>query len=202
MGKDHAGFVKVDFNRTPRVPPGFESWTSFTLRRLQEDVTMAGGTSNSTHNLMDVDENERFKKSLRWRPWLNYSQPNDSLEGESESEPVIQDAPSVSCLPKGVLHGCVKCENCQKVMAGWRPEIARRPILDEAPVFYPTEEVPHVIYIGVQRFAQIYFKHTAICRAIWNMPYCPSPILEASLSSQGKKCMGKFKVSYSHSAIA
>lgn len=27
----------------------------------------------------------------------------------------LQDAPSVSCLPKGILHGCVKCENCQKV---------------------------------------------------------------------------------------
>ncbi|KAM0941878.1 putative transcription factor & chromatin remodeling JUMONJI family [Dioscorea sansibarensis] len=178
MGKDHAGFVKVDFNRTPRVPPGFESWTSFTLRRLQEDVTMAGGTSNSTHNLMDVDENERFKKSLRWRPWLNYSQPNDSLEGESESEPVIQDAPSVSCLPKGVLHGCVKCENCQKVMAGWRPEIARRPILDEAPVFYPTEEVPHEFkdllkYISSIRLSA---EPYGICRIVpppsWRPP-CP-----------------------------
>ncbi|XP_039116834.1 lysine-specific demethylase JMJ703-like isoform X3 [Dioscorea cayenensis subsp. rotundata] len=101
---------------------------------------MAGGASSSTQNLMDIGENERFKKSLRWKPWLNYSQPNDSLEGESESEPVVQDAPSVSCLPKGILHGCVKCENCQKVMARWRPENASRPILDEAPVFYPTEE--------------------------------------------------------------
>lgn len=90
MGKNHTGFVKVDCNRTPRVPPGFESCTSFTLRRLQEDVTMAGGASSSTQNLMDIGENERFKKSLRWKPWLNYSQPNDSLEGESESEPVVQ----------------------------------------------------------------------------------------------------------------
>lgn len=37
-------------------------------------------------------------------------------------------------------------------MARWRPENASRPILDEAPVFYPTEEVPHVIYIGIFNF--------------------------------------------------
>nr|CAB3467759.1 unnamed protein product [Digitaria exilis] len=43
-------------------------------------------------------------------------------------------------FPKGVLRGCPECANCQKVIARWNPSGARRPVLDEAPVFHPTEE--------------------------------------------------------------
>ncbi|GJM87193.1 hypothetical protein PR202_ga03123 [Eleusine coracana subsp. coracana] len=43
-------------------------------------------------------------------------------------------------LPKGVLRGCAECADCQKVVARWNPSGARRPVLDEAPVFYPSEE--------------------------------------------------------------
>jgi hypothetical protein len=72
-------------------------------------------------------------------------------------------------LPKGVLRGCAECADCQKVrvillnccvtslkivlflftyahhitqvVARWNPSGARRPVLDEAPVFHPSEEV-------------------------------------------------------------
>ncbi|KAM0041486.1 hypothetical protein Hdeb2414_s0011g00366901 [Helianthus debilis subsp. tardiflorus] len=53
----------------------------------------------------------------------------------------MQDQILGSRLPTGVIRGCDKCTNCQKVTAKWRPEEARVPILSEAPAFYPTEEV-------------------------------------------------------------
>ncbi|OAY67314.1 Lysine-specific demethylase [Ananas comosus] len=62
-------------------------------------------------------DNETSIKSLRHRPRENNSQfDNDSEEGDSD------------------------CVLFEEVEARWRPEGACRPILDEAPVFYPTEE--------------------------------------------------------------
>jgi histone demethylase JARID1 len=45
-------------------------------------------------------------------------------------------------LPKGVLRGCAECADCQKVVARWNPSGARRPVIEDAPVYYPSEEVP------------------------------------------------------------
>ncbi|KAJ0966496.1 hypothetical protein J5N97_023413 [Dioscorea zingiberensis] len=179
MGEGHSGCVKVGSVQTPRVPPGFTSFSPFTLKRVREDDKNVARSSNSMWNQMDIDcsifDNEKLKKSLHHRPWLNYSQLNDGLEGESESEPVVQGVPSVPSLPKGIIHGCVKCGNCQEVMARWRPENARIPILDDAPVFYPTEEEfkDQLQYISSIRLcAEPY----GICRIVpppsWRPP-CP-----------------------------
>ena len=72
-------------------------------------------------------------------------------------------------LPKGVLRGCAECADCQKVrlimlncwscfsgdVFSWIMHITscrllqggihlvhRKPVLEEAPVYYPSEEVP------------------------------------------------------------
>lgn len=76
-----------------------------------------------------------------------------------------------SSLPVGIVRGCTSCESCQKVvfifvtkvlmsfitvrlteiscgggiqtqvLARWRPEAGCRPGLEDAPVFFPLEEV-------------------------------------------------------------
>ncbi|CAI9107618.1 OLC1v1007013C2 [Oldenlandia corymbosa var. corymbosa] len=38
------------------------------------------------------------------------------------------------------MRGCPTCPDCQKVISRWKPEEPHRPVLEEAPVFHPTEE--------------------------------------------------------------
>lgn len=126
------------------VPPGFVSLKSFTLQRVQ-DSSLASTPANDLRKTMIDDESSatgvmKLRKSLRHRPWVNYCQFNNSSDEESDSELSDQDAPSIRCLPKGVVRGCAECGNCQKVIARWHPEGSCRPILDDAPVFYPSEE--------------------------------------------------------------
>lgn len=78
-------------------------------------------------------------------------------------------------LPRGVLRGCLRCNNCQKVTARWLPEKGCRPVLDAAPVFYPNEEEfkDTLKYIAsIRPIAEPY----GICRIIppasWRPP-CP-----------------------------
>ncbi|KAJ0113589.1 hypothetical protein Patl1_01765 [Pistacia atlantica] len=47
---------------------------------------------------------------------------------------------SKTCLPKGVTRGCPDCDGCLKVTARWCPEDAKTDVIEEAPVFHPTEE--------------------------------------------------------------
>ncbi|XP_043691747.1 lysine-specific demethylase JMJ703-like isoform X2 [Telopea speciosissima] len=128
------------------VPPGFVSLTSFTLKRVEDSEIMMSYLESSIASEPqpakldtkgDVSDDLKIPRTLRRRPWINYSQFENSSEEESDSE---QDYPPRPVLPKGVIRGCLECTNCQKVIARWRPEDARRPVLGEAPVFYPTEE--------------------------------------------------------------
>ncbi|XP_043719015.1 lysine-specific demethylase JMJ18-like isoform X2 [Telopea speciosissima] len=128
------------------VPPGFVSLTSFTLKRVEDsEVTMSCLASSVVSDPQlarmdtkgDITDDLKITRTLRHRPWINYSQFNDSSEEESDFE---QNHPPKPVLPKGVIRGCLDCSNCQKVIARWRPEDACRPVLEEAPVFYPTEE--------------------------------------------------------------
>ncbi|PQM36271.1 putative lysine-specific demethylase JMJ16 isoform X1 [Prunus yedoensis var. nudiflora] len=111
------------------VPPGFASRTSFVLKRM-EKVEETNGVNaskqepiqmDSTSDLTDMD---KLKRSLQHRPWILFD----------------QRPPAKTCLPKGVTHGCPDCSDCLKVTGRWRPEDARIDVLEEAPVFHPTEE--------------------------------------------------------------
>ncbi|CAA6655273.1 unnamed protein product [Spirodela intermedia] len=130
----------------PSVPPGFASSKSFTLERIDDDtsgsyVAPASVTLQTKINGQQTSAGEeKFSKCLRQRPCINYSQFDNSSDEESDSELPAQGAPSVCCLPKGTVRGCPECSNCQKVTARWRPEEACRPIINDAPIFYPTEE--------------------------------------------------------------
>jgi histone demethylase JARID1 len=134
------------------IPPGFESITktTFTLKRVKDnEITAASSSSSYSVNAsglhsspakMEVDsdfgEESNMKRSLRHRPWINYGQYDNSSGDECDTD---QNRP-VRTLPKGVVRGCDDCGHCQKVTAGWHPEQARRPEVQDAPVFYPTEE--------------------------------------------------------------
>ncbi|KAK9083466.1 hypothetical protein Scep_029937 [Stephania cephalantha] len=117
----------------------------------------------------------KYMRSLRRRRGINYSQFNYSSEEESEFEKLNQDLSSKPKLPKGVIRGCLDCSTCQKVKARWRPEDACKPIIGDAPVFYPTEEEfkDTLKYISsIRPIAERY----GICRIVppssWNPP-CP-----------------------------
>ncbi|CAA7390481.1 unnamed protein product [Spirodela intermedia] len=165
----------------PSVPPGFASSKSFTLERIDDDtsgsyVAPASVTLQTKINGQQTSAGEeKFSKCLRQRPCINYSQFDNSSDEESDSELPAQGAPSVCCLPKGTVRGCPECSNCQKVTARWRPEEACRPIINDAPIFYPTEEEfeDTLKYIAsIRPKAEFYGICLIVPPPSWNPP-CP-----------------------------
>ncbi|KAG9155590.1 hypothetical protein Leryth_021197 [Lithospermum erythrorhizon] len=97
----------------PSIPPGFESLAPFTLKKVESTETKA-----------------RYSASANASGFGNRATKMDC-----DQHGLIKEG-----LPRGVVRGCEVCSNCQKVTAKWRPLEARRPDLQNAPVFYPTEE--------------------------------------------------------------
>ncbi|KAK1308203.1 putative lysine-specific demethylase JMJ14 [Acorus calamus] len=171
---------KEDSDGIPKVPPGFMSLTSFNLKRVHDDVSCTANafSSDVQQDRADVDcsigDDVKLTRPLRQRPWVNYSQFDNSSD-ESDLELFDEDIPPPRCLPKGVTRGCAECSTCQKVTAGWRPEEACRPDLMDSPVFFPTEEEfkDTLKYIAsIRQKAEPY----GICRIVppssWKPP-CP-----------------------------
>ncbi|XP_044499918.1 putative lysine-specific demethylase JMJ16 [Mangifera indica] len=145
--------VKEENDEVPSVPPGFESCASFPLKRVQDvekhdnDMKSSCSASVSASESQQVqletdggDSDGAKMRPLRRRPWINYGQFDHSSEDESDSRKLGQNFTVKPCLPKGVIRGCPDCSDCQKVTASWRPEDACKPVLEDAPVFYPTAE--------------------------------------------------------------
>ncbi|KAJ9545932.1 hypothetical protein OSB04_025639, partial [Centaurea solstitialis] len=159
----HVKEESIDF---PSIPPGFESFTPFSMK-TENDSRVASGSSVSTsasamQTTKNEPEDEKSKRSLR-------------LLRVFDTVLLMQNQTSRSRLPNGVIRGCEKCSNCQKVIAKWHPEEARVPNLPEAPVFYPTEEEFEntLEYIeSIREKAEAY----GICRIVppssWKPP-CP-----------------------------
>nr|XP_028945771.1 putative lysine-specific demethylase JMJ16 [Malus domestica] len=181
----------------PSVPPGFESFAPFSLKRINESekkdienriscsVTASPSNSQSVQMETDVDNGEVAKRSVRRRQCINHGRNNKS-EDESDSDRLEhQNCPPRSVLPKGVVRGCPQCSNCQKVSARWHPLEGQRRDLQNAPVFRPTEEEfkDTLKYIAsIRAKAEPY----GICRIVppssWRPP-CPlkeKPIWSAS----------------------
>ncbi|XAR65863.1 hypothetical protein NMG60_11011845 [Bertholletia excelsa] len=172
--------VKEESMEIPAIPPGFESFAAFPIKKVDENEIVATcSASASASRLQPVkvetkleSTNEKVTRCLRRRPWINYSRFDDSSDEETNSEQKFSVRPS---LPKGVIRGCMECSNCQKVTARWHPEEARRPDLEDAPVFHPSEEEfeDTLRYIAsIRRKAEKY----GICRIVppasWKPP-CP-----------------------------
>lgn len=130
------------------APPGFMSLTSFLLKKVENSeescnsVAFASASAqepvcaNAPSDMVDAGT---LKRSLRNRPWILYEQ-SDNNQKESNFEQPVEELSSRATLPKGVIRGCPDCSNCLKVTARWSPEGAKNDVLEEAPVFYPTEE--------------------------------------------------------------
>ncbi|MED6222365.1 hypothetical protein PIB30_063618 [Stylosanthes scabra] len=118
--------VKEDNDEFPSVPP----------------ASTSASESHSTQVVTNIQVNDSSKvpRTLRRRPWINYGQYENCCDEVPDCERLDQNFSSRPCLPRGVIRGCPDCINCQKVVARWRPEDARRPKLEDAPVFYPTKE--------------------------------------------------------------
>lgn len=91
--------LKEENMEIPAVPPGFESFTSFTLKRVEDkEVVSSCSTSASPSELQAVNmgtelecsDDATVSRSLRRRPWINYSRLDDSSGEESDSEQVDQ----------------------------------------------------------------------------------------------------------------
>ncbi|KAL4578217.1 hypothetical protein LXL04_014337 [Taraxacum kok-saghyz] len=135
--------VKEETMDNPSIPPGFESITAFSLKRVEDTKVSVPVTSEQkphpvkNESVIEQSDDEKIKRSVRPRPWINYGKFDSNSGDESES---VQNQTSSNQITKGVIRGCEECSNCQKVIAKWRPEEARIPDLVDAPVFYPTEE--------------------------------------------------------------
>ncbi|KAL8146971.1 putative lysine-specific demethylase JMJ16 isoform X2 [Apium graveolens] len=163
------------------VPPGFVSLTTFTLRRSRANRESCSPKHNgiechqkpaSSGISSDIIESSKYKKSPGARPWIVYNQPShDADEIESERIPTNHD--SKTSLPNGLL----RCGDCLKVTASWQPEAAQIPVVEEAPVFYPTEEEfeDTLNYVAnIRRKAERY----GICRIVPPPSWKPPELLK------------------------
>ncbi|KAJ6761588.1 LYSINE-SPECIFIC DEMETHYLASE [Salix koriyanagi] len=143
--------VKEENDDIPSVPPGFESFAAFTLNREQDgekqesNITSFSATSSTSESFpvkmeTEFEDEAKVTRSLRRRPLIKYGHLDGYSDDESDSAKLNQNLSLRSHLSKGVIRGCPQCSNCQKVIARWQPEYACKPDIENAPVFYPTEE--------------------------------------------------------------
>ncbi|XP_047956926.1 lysine-specific demethylase JMJ18-like [Salvia hispanica] len=159
------------------IPPGFEAFASLYLAKMEGDQASNCASSANPSMAENIQlgtqcNNTNTSMSIRHISLIKQNQLDSSSSDQIELE---QENFSRNWLPKGVLRGCEACENCQKVIAKWRPEEARRPDIEDAPVFYPSEEEfeDTIKYIAsIRSKAEMY----GICRIVpppsWNPP-CP-----------------------------
>ncbi|PIN21766.1 hypothetical protein CDL12_05536 [Handroanthus impetiginosus] len=192
MGTELVGHcVKEDNMEIPSIPPGFESLVPFTLKRMHDNqvssYSRSASASEAQKNQLETEYacngNSKTIKARRRRAWIKYTDSDSSSCDESDT---AQNIILRNQLPKGVIRGCEACKNCQKVIAKWHPEEARRPDLEEAPVFYPSEEEfeDTLKYItSIRRKAERY----GICRIVpppsWRPP---CPLKERSIWERSK----------------
>ncbi|KAJ4838522.1 hypothetical protein Tsubulata_039157, partial [Turnera subulata] len=166
------------------VPPGFSCLSAFWLKRVEKSEEPCKESSPMDYTLRMTDVTTK-DTSVQPQPAM----PDDQNE-ESNSKHADGDLlPSRTPLPKGVVRGCPDCSNCLKVdlavssflfklrdlevTANWRPKDAKKDVLEEVPVFHPTEEE---FRDTIKYMASIRFKAESygICRIVpppsWNPP--------------------------------
>ncbi|KAK9267111.1 hypothetical protein L1049_009530 [Liquidambar formosana] len=151
----------------------------------EQDATSIISGSNVMEETADVqpiqiDENPtpckevKIKRSVRRRNWIDYRLFDSSWEEEPNCEKTMKDHSSRQIQKNDNLE-VPGSPLCRKISARWNPAEACRPIIDEAPIFYPTvEEFQDTLgYIAkIRPEAELY----GICRIVpppsW-VPPCP-----------------------------
>lgn len=90
--------IKEENDEVPSVPPGFESFASFTLNRVQDtekhdcDITSCSASASASESLsvhmeteVKVADAAKAARPLRRRPGINYGLLDHSSEDESDS---------------------------------------------------------------------------------------------------------------------
>jgi len=88
--------VKEENDDIPSVPPGFESFAAYTLKRVQDgekqesNVTSCSATTSASESQsvkMDTEFEDEAKvtRSLRRRPWIKFEHLDSCSEDESDS---------------------------------------------------------------------------------------------------------------------
>ncbi|CAN0886047.1 Lysine-specific demethylase JMJ703 [Linum grandiflorum] len=122
---------------------GVASTTSFKLRKVVDSTEqrLSSLASVIDGKAASVFDGSMLKSLLIRRPWIIHHQNAcHQLQEDSNSEQFDKELFPKTCLPKGVVRGCPDCRDCLKVTARWQPEKGKKQLLQEAPVFHPTEE--------------------------------------------------------------
>lgn len=106
MGTEYIGALPDESGIISLVPPGFWPLATFTLQKVQDNtlrveenelVSTSSSNQSPSKSLpvaMDAEDSisdeARLKKSLRHRPWVNYSNFDSSSDGEESDSEVIE----------------------------------------------------------------------------------------------------------------
>ncbi|URE22150.1 lysine-specific demethylase JMJ14-like [Musa troglodytarum] len=137
-------------------------------------VTNSGDTNELNSDTCGCKES-KVERSLRHRSGIYYGTFDISSGEESDCEQSLKDQPLKRSREKSDVSRSANKYKCEMEPFRWLSNDARRPVIDEAPVFYPTEEefVDTLGYIAsIREKAEKY----GICRIIppssWSPP-CP-----------------------------
>ena len=92
--------VQEDNEEFPSVPPGFESYTSVSLKRVEDNnkpndkmMTSCSASTSASESQstqvetgVQVSDTAKVPRSLRRRPWINYGLYDNSSEEDTDSE--------------------------------------------------------------------------------------------------------------------
>ncbi|CAN8294959.1 unnamed protein product [Cochlearia groenlandica] len=140
--------VKEESDELQSVPPGFESYATFTLKRVvsgcddtKSNIPIESVSVTEQANMEIESDDAKAARSLRRRPWINHGGcDHDANNDNAPSQILDNNCIGKPSLTQGLVRGSPECKDCQKVTARWHPDEACRPDLEDAPVFYPTEE--------------------------------------------------------------
>lgn len=76
--------VKEENMEIPSIPPGFESLTAFSLKRVDN----SSQTTKDEPGVNYIDD-EDVRRSIKRRPWINHGRTDTTSEDESDSKQVI-----------------------------------------------------------------------------------------------------------------
>ncbi|WOL12239.1 putative lysine-specific demethylase JMJ14 isoform X2 [Canna indica] len=122
--------MHVDFKEDVDIPKANSGCVN--EASVRPSMQMASDTCDS--------EEVKFKRSLRHRSGIYYGIFDISSDEESDCQLPVKERPSKRSRQSSDVPRSTTKSKCEMEPSRWFPEEARRPAIDEAPVFYPTEE--------------------------------------------------------------